>query len=228
MTKEEQDYCYDLYERIVAWRASLPPSILPEQNTTPHIICLHFYHQATLISLSTLFTTKVNPTADLTDHPIDFDHVKFEAMETLGSLILVFKHRHGWKSIPIVMLHYFCLGGVHATTQLDAHNPKWALVLEGCVVGLWHMSLGWGRLCKAFLRTIELVLKSSDPEPSLVPTKVTAIFKHLNSDMWSATDVASLSADYIVQRVPSKGNAQTAGKGSDQTLENLIRAMGNF
>ena len=148
-------------------------------------------------------------------------------METIGSLILIFKHRHGWKSIPIVMLHYFCLAGVHATSQLDGHNPKWALVLESCVVGLWHMSLGWGRLCKAFLRTIELVLKSNDPDPSLVPIKVTSIFKHLNSDMWSATDVASLSADYVVQRV-SKANVPTAGSVSHQTVEDLIRAMENL
>jgi hypothetical protein len=149
-------------------------------------------------------------------------------METIGSLILIFKHRHGWKSIPIVMLHYFCLAGVHATSQLDGYNPKWALVLESCVVGLWHMSLGWGRLCKAFLRTIELVLKSNDPDPSLVPIKVTSIFKHLNSDMWSATDVASLSADYVVQRVSSKANVPTAGSVSHQTLEDLIRAMENI
>jgi hypothetical protein len=149
-------------------------------------------------------------------------------METIGSFILIFKHRHGWKSIPIVMLHYFCLAGVHATSQLDGHNPKWALVLESCVVGLWHMSLGWGRLCKAFLRTIELVLKSNDPDPSLVPIKVTSIFKHLNSDMWSATDVASLSADYVVQWVSSKATVPTAGSVGHQTVEDLIRAMENL
>jgi hypothetical protein len=56
---------------------------------------------------------------------------------------------------------------------------------------------------------------------------VTAIFKHLNSDMWSATDVASLSADYVVQHVPSKANAQTSSVGH-QTVEDLIRAMGNL
>ncbi|KAJ6071108.1 hypothetical protein N7499_009122 [Penicillium canescens] len=229
MTKDDQEYCYKLYNRIVTWKASLPPAILPENNTTPHILCLHFYYQATLISLSTLFTTKASPITDSGEqNKIDFDHVKFEAMETIGSLILIFKHRHGWKSIPIVMLHYFCLAGVHATSQLDGHNPKWALVLESCVVGLWHMSLGWGRLCKAFLRTIELVLKSNDPDPSLVPIKVTSIFKHLNSDMWSATDVASLSADYVVQRVSSKANVRTAGSVSHQTVEDLIRAMENL
>jgi hypothetical protein len=166
----------------------------------------------------------------------DFESIKENAMETIGSLILLFKHRHGWKSIPIVMLHYFCLGGVHATSRLSTHEPKWTLVLESCVVGLWHMSLGWGRLCKAFLRTIELVLKSHDPDPTLIPLRVVAIFKHLNSDLWSAKDSASLSADYVVQRVarsvspsPSSDPATaTATADSGQTLESLIRAMENL
>jgi len=89
------------------------------------------------------------------------------------------------------------------------------------------MSLGWGRLCKAFLRTIELVLKSSDPDPTLIPIKVVAIFKHLNSDLWSATDVASLSADYVVQRV-TKRVSPSATAVSGQALEALIRAMENL
>jgi hypothetical protein len=149
-------------------------------------------------------------------------------METIGSLILLFKHRHGWRSIPIVMLHYFCLGGVHATSRLSTQDPKWTLVLESCVVGLWHMSLGWGILCKAFLRTIELVLNSSDPDPTLIPIKVVAIFKHLNSDLWSASDVASLSADYVVQRVSRKFTSSSATAVSGQSLEALIRAMENL
>jgi hypothetical protein len=40
MTKDDQAYCYKLYERLVIWRASLPRAILPEHNTTPHILCL--------------------------------------------------------------------------------------------------------------------------------------------------------------------------------------------
>ena len=169
--------------------------------------------------------TAVEPTESTPDP--DFETIKDDAMETIGSLILLFKQRHGWKSIPIVMLHYFCLGGVHATSRLSTHDPKWTLVLESCVVGLWHMSLGWGRLCKAFLRTIELVLKSSDPDPTLIPIKVVAIFKHLNSDLWSATDVDSLSADYVVQRV-TKRVSPSATAVSGQALEALIRAMENL
>ena len=186
-----------------------------------------FYYQATLISLGTLATTKSTPALDSDKRveEVDFEAVKDEAMESIGSLILLFKHRHAWKSIPIVMLHYFCLGGVHATSRLSATDLKWTLVLESCVVGLWHMSLGWGRLCRAFLRTIELVLKSNAPEPSLIPTKVDAIFKHLNTDLWSAEDVGSLSADYVVQRI-SKRVDPSAVNG--QTLEALIRAMENL
>lgn len=172
-------------------------------------------------------TTKSAPTLDSDGdvNKVDYENVKDQAMETIGSLILLFKHRHGWKSVPIVMLHYFCLGGVHATSRLDAIDLKWTLVLESCVVGLWHMSLGWGRLCKAFLRTIELVLKSNAPEPSLIPTKVAAIFKHLNTDLWSVKDIDSLSADYFVQRVSKKVNPSAV---SGQTLEALIRAMENL
>lgn len=149
-------------------------------------------------------------------------------MESIGSLVLLSKHRYGWKSIPIVMLHYFCVAGVHATSRLDENNPKWTLVLESCVVGLWHMSLGWGRLCKAFLRTIELVLKSNNPDPELIPIKVVAIFKHLNNDLWSATDLASLSADYVVQQVARKVNISSTRAVSVQTVEALIRAMENL
>ncbi|KAJ5457466.1 hypothetical protein N7475_008854 [Penicillium sp. IBT 31633x] len=209
MSSDDEDHCYQIYQRLVDWKASLPKSVSPEYNTTPHVLCLHFYYQATLLSLSNLFTSNSTSSLESDDQDIgkiDFDLVTSEAMESIGSLVLLSKHRYGWKSIPIVMLHYFCVAGVHATSRLDENNPKWTLVLESCVVGLWHMSLGWGRLCKAFLRTIELVLKSNNPDPELIPIKVVAIFKHLNNDLWSATDLASLSADYVVQQVARKVN----------------------
>ncbi|KAJ5782047.1 hypothetical protein N7457_003821 [Penicillium paradoxum] len=233
MGSNDEDYCHQIYQKLVEWKNSLPQSVCPKYNTTPHILCLHFYYQATVLSLSSLL--KSNSTSasvsDLEDQRldhIDFDQVESDAMETIGSLILLFRQRHGWKSIPIVMLHYFCVAGVHATSRLDIHDPKWNLVLESCVVGLWHMSLGWGRLCKAFLRTIELVLKSNSPDPALIPIKVVAIFKRLNSDLWSATDVASLSADYVVQQVSKKVNAPNTHVVSSQNLEALIRAMENL
>ncbi|KAB8070986.1 hypothetical protein BDV29DRAFT_179916 [Aspergillus leporis] len=146
----------------------------------------------------------------------------------MGSLVLLFKRCHGWKSLPVVMLHYFCVAGVHSISKLNAQNPKWGFVLEDCVVGLWHMSLGWGRLCTAFLRTIELVLKQSKPDPSLVPARVVEIFKHMNEgDLWTTTDISSLAADYVVHHVPNKqeSNANPWSSFKSQGLQSLITSM---
>jgi hypothetical protein len=88
------------------------------------------------------------------------------------------------------------------------------------------MSLGWGRLCTAFLRTIELVLKASKLDESLIPTKVTVIFRQLDTTLWSATDISSLSADYVVQNVPVRTSESAAGSEfKAEGLENLIRSM---
>ncbi|KAJ5121028.1 uncharacterized protein N7515_008989 [Penicillium bovifimosum] len=230
MTSDDEDYCWKIYQRLVHWKASLPHPVQPEYNTTPHILCLHFYYHTTVLFVTDLLTStsKSHVESDGAVEEVDFDLVKSDAMEAIGSLILLFKHRHGWKSVPIVMLHYYCFAGVHGASRLDANDPKWALVLESCVIGLWHMSLGWGRLSKAFLRTIELVLKSNDPDPALIPMKVVAIFKHLNTDLWSATDVASLSADYVVRQVSMRVNPSNTRAANSQTLEDLIRAMENL
>lgn len=40
MSSHDQSYCHRIYQRLVIWKASLPRSILPELNTTPHILCL--------------------------------------------------------------------------------------------------------------------------------------------------------------------------------------------
>jgi hypothetical protein len=105
------------------------------------------------------------------------------------------------------MLHYFCVAGIHAISKLHPREPKWGLVLESSVVGLWHMSLSWGRLCKAFLRMIELVLKARKPQvPSLVPPKVTAIFAQMSGSLWTESDALALSAGYIVHHVPGQGD----------------------
>ncbi|KAJ5559258.1 hypothetical protein N7535_009486 [Penicillium sp. DV-2018c] len=231
MTSEDEDRCWKIYQKLVHWKASLPHRVLPEYNTTPHIVCLHFFYQTTLLLVAGLLTSTSKSHLDSNYdaiEEIDFDQVKSEAMEAIGSLILLFKHRHGWKSVPIVMLHYYCLAGVHGAARLAEHDPKWALVLESCVIGLWHMSLGWGRLSKAFLRTIELVLKSNDPDPALIPMKVVAIFKHLNTDLWSATDVASLSADYVVHQVSMRAGPSDTRAAVSQTLVDIIRKMENL
>lgn len=146
--------------------------------------------------------------------------VKSQALDAVGSLILRYKQRYRWKSIPIVFLHYFCVAGGHSISQLEPQAPKWSLILESCVVGLWHMSLGWGRLCTSFLRTIELVLKASKLDESLIPTKVTVIFEQLDTALWT------LSADYVVHHVPVRASESAAGSEfKAEGLEDLIRSM---
>ncbi|PLB48594.1 putative C6 transcription factor [Aspergillus steynii IBT 23096] len=219
------DYGYVLYYRLVHWRAHLPWTVMPRHNTTPHVLCLHFYYQATLVSLCGIYLTNFDAVPQ--DARWDPLAVKDQAMNTIGSLVLLYRHSHGWKSVPIVMLHYFCLAGVDAISKLHPREPKWALVLESCVVGLWHLSLGWGRLCTAFLRTIELVMKATKPDPSLVPPKVSAIFQQLSSSRWSAKDVSSLAADYMVHHIPNGvGTSASANAGPRaQTLESLILSL---
>ncbi|KAH8434426.1 fungal specific transcription factor domain-containing protein [Aspergillus melleus] len=219
------DYGYVLYHRLVNWRANLPWTVMPRHNTTPHVLCLHFYFQATLVSLCGIYLTNFDSVPP--DARWDPQDAKDQAMNTIGSLVLLYRHNHGWKSVPIVMLHYFCLAGVDSISKLHPRDPKWGLVLESCVVGLWHMSLGWGRLCTAFLRTIELVVKATRPEPTLVPPKVHAIFQQLNSSRWTTKDVSSLAADYMVHHVPNvAGTSGSSPAGSRaQSLESLILSL---
>ncbi|GAB1212157.1 hypothetical protein ATERTT37_001287 [Aspergillus terreus] len=125
------------------------------------------------------------------------------------------------------MLHYFCVAGIHSISQLRSNRPKWNLVLESCVVGLWYMSLGWGRLCMAFLRTIELVFKNANMDARLIPPKVLQIFHQLDRNLWTARDVSSLAADYVVQHIPDDAIQQNrSGPGyRAQGLESLINAL---
>jgi hypothetical protein len=186
------------------------------------------YFQATLVFLSDIFILYSKVTRNGESNLAQFNPwaVKSRALDAVGSLILRYKQHHGWKSIPIVFLHYFCLAGVHSISQLEPQAPKWSLILESCVVGLWHMSLGWGRLCTAFLRTIELVLKASKLDESLIPTKVTVIFEQLDTALWTATDISSLSADYVVHHVPVRASESAAGSEfKAEGLENLIRSL---
>ncbi|PYH48998.1 putative C6 transcription factor [Aspergillus saccharolyticus JOP 1030-1] len=226
---DHNDWAYgsQLYRKLLNWRASLPSIITPDENTSPHILILHMYYQATIVSLCEIFNLYSNSTTLPSSADFDTQGVKLQAMGAIGSLILLFQTCHGFKSLPIVMLHYFCAAGVHSISQLRPQDPKWSLVLESCVVGLWHMSLGWGRLCTAFLRTIELVLKATKPEPYLVSPKVKAVMQQLNTNRWTATDVKSLSADYVVYHVPNSQEECTAAGSRHMAhgLQNLIHAM---
>ncbi|KAL5336038.1 hypothetical protein BJX70DRAFT_390231 [Aspergillus crustosus] len=225
---EDCEYGNSLYQRLLGWNTKLPWSVLPRHNTTPHVICLHMYYHATIVSLCEIILTNRFPSETPRFDP---ESAKSHALDTIGSLILLFKQCHGWKSIPIVMLHYFCVAGVHAVSCLDPHDTKWSLVLESSVVGLWHMSLGWGRLCKAFLRTIDLVLKARDPDPLLVPSKVSAVFAQVSGNLWTDVDSSALAADYTVHYVPSDSGQRAQGNGSRagaQTLQELITTMERF
>lgn len=88
-------------------------------------------------------------------------------MESIRTLILLYRACHGWKSIPVVMMYYFLVIGVHAASRLECE--KWREILVSYMTGLWHMSLVW-QLCYVFLRTFKLVLSSVAPE--LVPEEV--------------------------------------------------------
>ncbi|PWY96555.1 hypothetical protein BO94DRAFT_561983 [Aspergillus sclerotioniger CBS 115572] len=232
LNQDDWEYGRRTYQRLREWRAGLPSVVLPDENTSPHILTLHMYYQATVVSLCEIYNLNADPTTNQqTDPDFDTQTIKLRALDIIGSLILLFQTAHGLKSVPIVMLHYFCVGGVHAISQLRPLDIKWSLVLESCVVGLWHLSLGWGRLCTAFLRTIELVMKAIKPDPTLVPPKVTAVLQLLSTNLWTATDVSSLAADYVVHHVPAlagQTRSQTGSQFQAQGLENLIRTMDNF
>ncbi|KAF7162843.1 hypothetical protein CNMCM5623_007965 [Aspergillus felis] len=228
ISSDDWRYARQLHQKLRDWMSSLPSCAMPQCNTTPHILCLHLYFQATLVFLGDMFIlySKAARNDELNLAWFDPWTVKSRALDAVGSLILRYKQHHGWKSIPIVFLHYFCLAGVHAISQLEPQEPKWSLILESCVVGLWHLSLGWGRLCTAFLRTIELVLKARKLDESLIPTKVTVIFEQLDTTLWSATDISSLSADYVVHHIPARTSESAAGSEfKAEGLENLIRSM---
>ncbi|KAE8419679.1 Zn(II)2Cys6 transcription factor [Aspergillus pseudocaelatus] len=233
MNNDDWEYGYQLYRKLLQWKAALPPVLLLENNTTPHVICLHEYYHATIASLCQVFCANLGSTDNQIPNPNEFDPytIMSQALDDMGSLVLLFKRCHGWKSLPVVMLHYFCVAGVHSVSKLSAHEPKWSYVLEDCVVGLWHMSLGWGRLCTAFLRTIELVLKQSNPDPSLVPSRVVEIFTKLNEGaLWTVTDISSLAADYVVHHVPTRADSSSSPWSAyrSQGLQNLIHDMDNL
>ncbi|OGM39685.1 C6 transcription factor [Aspergillus bombycis] len=230
MGNDDWEYGHQLHKKLLQWKATLPPVLLLEQNTTPHVICLHEYYHATIASLCQVFCANLGSTDGQIPNPEEFDPytIVSQALDAIGSLILLFKRCHGWKSLPVVMLHYFCVAGVHSVSKLNAHEPKWRYVLEDCVVGLWHMSLGWGRLCTAFLRTIELVLKQSNPDPSLVPSRVAEILRQLNEgDLWTVTDISSLAADYVVHQVATQPESSSSPWSAyrSQGLQSLIHDM---
>ncbi|KAL6230094.1 hypothetical protein BDW75DRAFT_79333 [Aspergillus navahoensis] len=226
LSKEDWEYGSSLYHRLLNWNTILPWCVLPRYNNTPHIICLHLYYQATTVSLCEIFLLNAGPTSTPPNPSFDPLPIKSQALDVIGSLILFYKSTHGYKSIPIVMLHYFCIAGIHAVSKLHPNEPRWGLVLESSVVGLWHMSLGWGRLCKAFLRIIDLALRARRPDTDLIPPKVSAICDQINGSLWTGTDTVSLAADYMVHHDPLVlGQTSSDGTGKAHALQELLVVM---
>ncbi|PWY79167.1 hypothetical protein BO70DRAFT_338286 [Aspergillus heteromorphus CBS 117.55] len=213
-----------LHQRLVHFERALPPVLGIQRNRTPHNLCFHMYHHMTIVNLCGLFMTR-DPTipTETYQQATSFHPPKAldEAMDALATLILLYRVSHGWKSTPIVMVHYFLVAGVHAASHLE--SSKWREVLVSCVSGLWHMGLVW-RVCRAFLRTIQLVLKGADP--ALMPAEAVSILKEFDEKVWNQDEVNALGSIYVVHHHPRQ-LAIEAGGGSFQGegLEDLIRSF---
>ncbi|OOF90560.1 hypothetical protein ASPCADRAFT_400774 [Aspergillus carbonarius ITEM 5010] len=112
------------------------------------------------------------------------------AMDSMGALILTYCACQGWKSIPVIMLHYFLLVRIHAASRLEL--PKWREILVTCAAGLWHMSLTW-RVSRAFLRTIELVL-NSNADIADIPKEAQSILEEHHEKIWTRDEVDQLAS----------------------------------
>lgn len=243
-TKSTWDQGIEIYRKLLQWESELPPEILLERNSTPHSLCLRYvllrrvhgtsilltifrmYYYTTTIALCDTFETH---SATRPDEQSEFNlaGTKTQAVEALGSLILLYKHFHGFKSVPIVMLHYLCVGGINAIARLGPSDMKWMKVLESCALGLWNMAIGWGRLGKAFLKIIAFLIKARKVEKEHITPRTAAIMDQLDGAYWNATDAASLAADYVVPAVRSDLTPAATGLGLEVTarsVEDLIKA----
>jgi hypothetical protein len=185
------------------------------------------YYQCTVINICDVFET-LSISQPEGRPEIDTAGIKSGAVEILGSLILLYKHFHGWKSVPIVMLHYLCVAGIHAIARLSPSGMKWMKVLESSVLGLWNIAIGWGRLGKAFLKILAFLLRARKVENDYITPKTAAIMDQLDGAYWTATDAASLAADYVVHSVPSDLTSipsDTCREVTAQSVNELIKAV---
>ncbi|RAL00137.1 uncharacterized protein BO80DRAFT_383878 [Aspergillus ibericus CBS 121593] len=213
-----------LYQRLLHFERDLPAVLGVQRNRTPHNLCFHMYYHMTVVSLCGLFVSRDSTTpTDVLIQATNFDPQKLlgDAMDAIATLILLYRVCHGWKSIPLVMMHYFVVAGVHAASHLE--SSKWREVLVSCVSGLWHMGLVW-RVSRAFLRTVQLVLQSADQ--TLIPAEAVSILKEFGEKVWNQNEVNSLAADYVVYHHPKRTLALDQGNNfQGEKLEKLIRAF---
>ncbi|RAL02555.1 Zn(II)2Cys6 transcription factor [Aspergillus ibericus CBS 121593] len=218
-----------LYKKLDAFKRTLPSVLDVERNKSPHNLCLYLYYYTTVVNLCGIFISRRgSSTTDSLVALTAFDphSILEKAMDSMGTLILLYRASHGWKSTPLVMLHYFLIVGIHAASHLEL--PKWREILVTCVAGLWHMSLSW-RLSRAFLRTIELVL-NSNANSAHIPIEVLSILREHHEKIWTSVEVNQLAANYVVHHYPNltpeagSGN-NGSGRFHGQGLERLIRAF---
>lgn len=175
------------------------------------MVLISMSYHVTVMSLCEIFGSQAPPAAEIDAiHSFQPQKLTSAAMESVGSLVLLYRASHGWKSMPVVMMHYFVIVGVYSIHRLQARNAadgrpenqhKWVQVLAASVSGLWHMNLSWP-FCRFFLRTIQLVLKSSNI--SDVPSEVLNIFRDIDSRIWTPTTAKSLSSVYIIHQLPDR------------------------
>ncbi|OJJ50767.1 hypothetical protein ASPZODRAFT_48808, partial [Penicilliopsis zonata CBS 506.65] len=213
LSQEHNKRAMELVGRLLAWRKSLPLSLWLDVNPTPINFGLYLYYYTTLHFLCELLCSK-SDTKDFSPH--DPHKLSTAAIDSTGSLLLLYRKTHGWKSLPIVMQHYFAVVGVFSASKLTPTVPQRSHILECCVSGLWHMSLSW-RLCRILLRILELVLEQARPNPNLIPPTVKRILQELRSKVWRSTDTENVEAEYMIHNLP--------GEGSVDGLENVLRAL---
>ncbi|KAJ5489106.1 hypothetical protein N7539_003996 [Penicillium diatomitis] len=219
----------EIHRNLRQWERDLPAEFLLARNSTPHALCLRMTYQCTMISLCDIFE---GYSIEQSHGYSDFDPAlsRNAAIEAHCSILLLYKHFHGWKSVPIVMLHFSCVAGIHAITRIGSpgcDDLKWTRVLESSVVGLWNMAVSWGRLGKAFLRLIAFMLKSQSIRKEQITKNTSAIMDQLDGTYWTATDTASLAADYVVYSIASNSPASPDGTGkrlTPQSIEEMIKA----
>ncbi|PYH44718.1 uncharacterized protein BP01DRAFT_399851 [Aspergillus saccharolyticus JOP 1030-1] len=212
-----------IHEKLLTFERTLPLVLGIGRNKTPHNLCLHLYYHMTVVNLCGLFNSReATTTKDVIIAATQFNpqQVLEDAMDAMATIILMYRVCHGWKSIPVVMVHYFFVIGLHSATNL--RSSKWREVLVSCVSGLWHMGLTW-RICRPFLRTIQLVLNAS-ADAALIPAEAQSILREFNEKLWTQEEIQSLAANYVVHHHP----APEARRGSvfqGERLEDLIRAF---
>lgn len=195
---------------------------------------MSYYAAITFLCEIFSLTALAEPNSEIhKTHSFHPQTIIYSSMDSLGSLILLYHSNHSWKSLPMVMISYLTLAGVHSISRLiqqtsntESSNTKdtWTNIFTACVSGLWHMSPSWP-LCRFLLRMIQLLVKSSTSSTTTVtvPAEVRAIFVEIDSGIWTAELAKSLPSEYVVHQLP--GHLGSRVCGSADTLENVLMAL---